>query len=502
LKIGQSLWAAFYEGSKELRDYENAEIKAEGFDPVKKKAELEALKTKAKTILIDGVTRMQASGEVSPITVTAVLSLAQIYVDTNEAAKAATLLEDPKIGTLTLTRKNDPTTQRDGFQEETYKTALRAYISSLSAAGANSDEVIKKAEGAMASLDEMFKDDPKGQAKLIGIYISLAKDLQKQMELADPASKVALGKGFEAFLGQMSKKSSDVKILNWVAETYRGMGESFGPASKGISPEAARYFDEAVKTYQRILKVNSDKPGQIAPAMVTSLKLQIARTNRATGKYKEAMDLFDEILKTQNMLLPVQIEAAKTYQDWGALKGDKMEVNYQRAIFGAREVVDPKTKQKKNNIWGWAQIAKVVSSKAEYKEIFHESRFNLALARYAYAMKLAGAEQKSQLGFAKRDIAVMYGFYPDLGGDKWKAQYEALLKNIQIGLGERPVGLTALKAAEPPPASGTTPAATTKTGTAPAATTPTKAPAATPTKAVTPPAATKAPAAKTAPAKS
>ncbi len=467
LKIGQSLWAAFYEGSRELRDYDNAEIKPEGFDPVKKKAELEALKTKAKTILIDGVSRMQASGEVSPITVTAVLSLAQIYVDTNEPAKAAALLEDPKIGTLTLVRKNDPTTQRDGFQEETYKTALRAYISSLSAAGANPDDVIKKAEGIMASMDEMFKEDPKGQAKLIGIYVSLAKDLQKQMELADAASKVALGKGFEAFLAQMSKKSTDIKILNWVAETYRGMGESFGPATKSMTPEAQKYFNEAVATYLRILEMYKKDPKLMAPAMATSLKLQIARTNRATGKYKEAMDLFDEILKTQNMLLPVQIEAAKTYQDWGALKGDKMEINYQRAIFGAREIVDPKTKQKKNNIWGWAQIAKVVASKAEYKEIFHEARFNLALARYAYAMKLAGAEQKTQLGYAKRDIAVMYGFYPDLGGDKWKAQYEALLKNIQIGLGERPVGLTALKQAEPPPASGTTP---TKTGTTPAAT--------------------------------
>jgi hypothetical protein len=475
LKIGQSLWAAFYEGSRELRDYDNAEIKPEGFDRPKKAAELDALKTKAKTILIDGVTRMQASGEVSPITVTAVLSLAQIYVDTNEPAKAATLLEDPKIGTLTLARKNDPTTQRDGFQEETYKTALRAYISSLSAAGVNPDEVIKKAEGIMTSLDEMFKDDPKGQAKLIGIYVSLAKDLQKQMELADAASKVALGKGFEAFLAQMSKKSTDIKILNWVAETYRGMGESFGPVSKGITPEAAKYFNEAVATYLRILEMYKKDPKLMAPAMATSLKLQIARTNRATGKYKEAMDLFDEILKAQNMLLPVQIEAAKTYQDWGALKGDKMEVNYQRAIFGAREVVDPKTKAKKNNIWGWAQIAKVVASKAEYKEIFHEARFNLALARYAYAMKLAGAEQKTQLGFAKRDIAVMYGFYPDLGGDKWKAQYEALLKNIQIGLGERPVGLTALKAPEPPPATPT------KAGTTPTAA-PAKAPAAAPAK--------------------
>lgn len=478
LKIGQSLWAAFLEGSKELRDYDNAEVKPEGFDRAKKAAELETLKGKAKQILGDGVARMQASGEVSPITVTSTFSMAQIYVNTDEAGKAVAILEDPKIGALTLTRKGDPVTQREGFQEETYKLALQAYISSLGTAGSAADEMIRKAEEIMDALDKMFTKDEKSQTKLIGIYVALARDLQKQMELTEkPAAKVALGKGFEAFLGQMSKKSSDIKILNWVAETYRGMGESFGPVSKGITPEAAKYFNEAASTYQKII----GKPG-VSPAMTTSLKLQIARTNRAMGKYKEAMDGFDEILKAQNMLLPVQIEAAKTYQDWGALKGDKMEDNYQRAIFGARPANDPKTKQPKNTVWGWAQIAKVVGTKQEYKDVFHEARFNLALARYSYALAKSGADRTTQLGFAKRDIAVMYGFYPDLGGDKWKPQYEALLKNIQVALKEPAIGLAALKSAEAePPASkgGTTPTkggttAVPKAGTTPTAVTTTK----------------------------
>jgi hypothetical protein len=449
LKIGQSLWAAFLEGSKELREYDNAEVKPEGFNREKKVAELESLKNKAKQILGDGVARMQASGEVSPITVTSTFSMAQIYVNTDEAAKAVAILEDPKIGALTLTRKGDPVTQREGFQEETYKLALQAYISSLGTAGTNADDTIRKAEEIMDALDKMFTKDDKSQAKLIGIYVALARDLQKQMELTEkPASKVALGKGFEAFLSQMAKKSNDIKILNWVADTYRGMGESFGPVSKGITPEAAKYFSEAIATYKRIL----DQKTGVTPAMATSLKLQIARTNRAMGKYKEAMDGFEEILKAQNMLLAVQVEAARTYQDWGAMKGDKMEDNYQRAIFGARPAVDPKTKQQKNTIWGWAQIAKVVGSRPEYKDIFHEARFNLALARYSYAMAKSGADRTTQLGFAKRDIAVMYGFYPDLGGDKWKPQYEALLKNIQIALKEPAIGLAALKNDEAPPA--------------------------------------------------
>ncbi|QDU25324.1 hypothetical protein ETAA8_03890 [Anatilimnocola aggregata] len=474
LKMGQALWAAYLEGSKQLRDWENGtEIKPEGVDLAAKKTELDSLKSKAKTTLIDGVARMQASGEVNPIVVTAVLSLAQIYVDTNEPAKAAALLEDPKVGTLVLVRKNDPTTQREGFPEETYKTALRSYISSLGTAGGNADETVTKAKGVMESLNQLVSADEKGQSKLIGIYVSLARDLQKQMELAEPASKVALGKGFEAFLGQMAKESKDLKVLNWVAETYRGMGESFGPASKGINPEAARYFAEANATYQRILDTGKKDPTYLQPAMATSLRLSVARTNRSMGKFKEAMDLFDEILKAQNMLLPVQIEAARTYQDWGALKGEKMEDNYQRAIFGARPMKDPKTKQDKNNVWGWAQVARIVASNAQYKDIFHEARFNLALCRYNYAMaQKTDVKKKEQLAYAKKDVAIMYGFYPDLGGDKWRAQYDSLLKNVQQALGERPLGLAALRQPEPPAANSTTP---TKAGTTTAPTTTTKA---------------------------
>jgi len=469
LKMGQALWAAYLEGSKQLRDWENeTEIKPEGVDLAAKKAELEQLKTRAKSTLVDGVARMQASGEVNPIVVTAVLSLAQIYVDTNEPVKAAALLEDPKVGTLVLVRKNDPTTQREGFPEETYKTALRSYISSLGTAGAKADETVTKAKGVMESLNQMVSQDEKGQSKLIGIYVSLAKDLQKQMELAEPAAKVALGKGFEAFLGQMAKESKDLKVLNWVAETYRGMGESFGPASKGINAEAKRYFELANSTYQRILDTGKSNPTFLTPAMAISLRLQVARTHRAMGNFTEAMNLFDEILKTQNMLLPVQIEAARTYQDWGAA-GDKMEVNYQRAIFGARPQKDPKTKQDKNNIWGWAQLSKMVSSNAQYKDVFHEARFNLALCRYQFAMKQkTPADKTAQLNYAKKDVAIMYGFYPDLGGDKWKTQYDSLLKNIQSALGERPLGLAGLKTAEPAPATKTTPA---KGSTAPAAAT-------------------------------
>src|SRR5206468_2853631 len=79
----------------------------EGVDLVSLKQELEELKARARKTLEDGIERMRKTGEVTRVLATAVLYLGQIYVDTNEAAKAIALLEDPKIGALTLVGENN-----------------------------------------------------------------------------------------------------------------------------------------------------------------------------------------------------------------------------------------------------------------------------------------------------------------------------------------------------------------------------------------------------------
>jgi hypothetical protein len=145
----------------------------------------------------------------------------------------------------------------------------------------------------------------------------------------------------------------------------------------------------------------------------------------------------------------VQIEAARTYQDWGSFQ-DSHE-NYLRAILGARP---DKTKNNKNTIWGWGEIARMTAPSSaggdKYKDQFHEARYNLALCRYNYAVKQKdAAKKKENFQRAKTDIAIIAGFYPDLGGEKWKAQYDTLLKKVQGALGERPLGLPALQSAQP-----------------------------------------------------
>src|SRR5262245_10144235 len=204
---------------------------------------------------------MRKSGEVNKVLAAAVLSLAQIYVDTDAAGRAIALIEDPKIGVLTLVNMNDPAARDDAVAEETYKTALRAYISSLATAGTSARVFIDKARGVMNSLKRRIATTPEGQQRLVSIYVSLARDLSRQMEIADSGVKTTLGEGFETFLKEVAADASELSILIWVGDTYLGMGEAFGGSAKSLTPQAEGYFAKAGETYQKVLDNNKPDKG-------------------------------------------------------------------------------------------------------------------------------------------------------------------------------------------------------------------------------------------------
>lgn len=441
LKTGQGMWAEYLDRSRQLRKIAaGEEPPPEGFDAASEEAALEELKKRAKEVLQAGLDRMRAGGELSKVLLTAALSLAQIQIDTSEAAQAIALLEDERIGPLTLVRKEDPLAHEEGLPQEIYKTALRAYISAL-AGEANPAPLIDKARGLMDALKTHLGQTPQGQQQLVQIYVRLARDLQQQMEIADAQAKRALGVGFETFLKEVAADTSDVNILYWVAETYRGMGESFAAEGKGLSAEARNYFGRAAQTYQKILDRKQADPNYISAAMATTVQLQLAKAKKGMGDYVAAANIYESILKANPLLLPVQVEAARLYQDWGG-SGPNQHENYLRAIVGARP--DP-AKNGANTIWGWGEIARRTTSSPQFRSQFFEARYNLAWCRYQYAKAQSDpARRKEQLQRAKSDIALTVGLYPDLGDEGRKKQFDSLLRQIQRELGEPASGLAGL----------------------------------------------------------
>ena len=242
IKTGQAMWSEYLHGMQEIRKWESGEeAKPEDVDLAAKKATLEQIKARAQKILEDGVARMKGTGKVDESAATA-SSVAGADLRRHGTSRQG---RDGSGGRPTGTADPGQSEQsrraaRQGFAGETYKSALRAYISSLAGA-ADADATVKKATEVMAAMKEAIPPD-----QLIVIYVSLARDLEQQMKLATPEAKKALSKGFETFLKQIRSATTEFSVLNWVAETFCGIAAGFDTTVQGkpvLTAEAKKYYD-------------------------------------------------------------------------------------------------------------------------------------------------------------------------------------------------------------------------------------------------------------------
>jgi hypothetical protein len=106
-----------------------------------------------------------------------------------------------------------------------------------------------------------------------------------------------------------------------------------------------------------------------------------------------------------------------------------------------------------NLIWGWNRLSRAAegarrlaadaaatnpAKKAEaqrFEDLFFEARYNIARARYFGGLIATDPEvRKHQLESAQTHIAQMRSLYPEMGGPKWKAAFDALLGQITAEL--------------------------------------------------------------------
>jgi hypothetical protein len=156
--------------------------------------------------------------------------------------------------------------------------------------------------------------------------------------------------------------------------------------------------------------------------------MQLGECYRALGEFKSALDTFSDILREKESSLTVQRAAALTYQDRGQAEDPKW---LERAIHGGHQL----RSTGQNRIWGWLKISQVATRAAradeKYRDTFYEARLNVARCRYLAAMKNQGAERQQNLSKAKQSIQSLAQLYPDLGGERWQGEFQALLKEIQ-----------------------------------------------------------------------
>lgn len=115
LKVGRAIWAAYRGGLSELRKWQREGAPA-GVDLKAKQEQLDQWKQQAQQTLAAGFDRVRgdAAEDVDAALVLAALSLAQVYVETQQAPEAVKLLEDPHVGPLALVRADNVAASGEG----------------------------------------------------------------------------------------------------------------------------------------------------------------------------------------------------------------------------------------------------------------------------------------------------------------------------------------------------------------------------------------------------
>ena len=440
LRIGEALWRDYLLGMQEVRQWQ-AEASEGGANAAEltakiaaRRGELQEVRQTALQILEAGVDRMKQAGFVNETVPCAVNSLAQIYVDIDQAGKAVALLDDPTIGVLPLIERDDPVMESAPLREQTYRVALSALVSALPKRSRRSSAATWwRIQDMIRQLRQQVGDAPEDQKRLVDIFYSLARGMELQLNLLEKAQdRRVLADGFQTFLEEVRSESNDLRVLNWVAESFTSLGNGLRDGAK-LTDASKECFRKAVATYDQILS-NGTKTA-LPPEVQRQLKFHKAIALRDAEQFEQSTQLLTDVLLVDNGILEYQKEAARTYQLWAA--DPSAGIKYLTAVRGTKEDEQAGVQA----VWGWSRIAQIVQRNRKYRDDFYEARYNWALCEYRLALRLRKESNRKEYLQKAQDVVVFtHRLYPTLGGQKWYGKYNALLKDIQQAQGERAVG--------------------------------------------------------------
>jgi tetratricopeptide (TPR) repeat protein len=358
-----------------------------------------------------------------------------------DAAAALEILQDESIGPLTLVEAKAAAASEPRFVMETYKTALRAYLYAQPPNREQAQQIMTALDDAAAKLGAA------GAEQLTRVYASLGLQLQRQLkQFRDTGQDARAAEVEAAFRDVMDRVAAQPSggnwtIAKWVADTNLQLGQGLE------AKEAKPYLDRAKASYESVLAA-AKQGGAGAPDAETTLiaHKRLGDCLIALGDYKPALDQYAAALRAKPMMLDVQQAAAAGLQQWGVAK--RVPKALDEAIQGALPQAG------KNLIWGWAKLAQIADNAkrqasqaaatnpdmaeraARYEEVFFEARYNIAKARFQAALIAPPAEKQEHLIKARQNIEAMKQLFPELGGARWKAEFEKLLDDINKQLGK------------------------------------------------------------------
>ena len=423
LSLGAGLWTQYLRTAAEEREApSDAAI---------------ALRDKAGSLLTQGFASLQEGRKVTASAAAGSLYLVQYLLAKGDAKGALEVLEHETAGPLALVEAEDEAAARPEFVLETYKTALRAYLSA-------EPPQREQAEGMMSALDEFVSAQGGEQAaqKLTEVYLGLGVQLQRQLkDLSTYGQKekaAVVAAAFGDVLDRVAARpdADTWRIRTWLAQTNLQLGQALS------GKESLAYIKRAQESYQDILDAAAKDKNYAPDAMkLLGVRMQLGECLAALGEHKKAIEQYGAILRQRPNTIDLQQSAATALQKWGVAKKDLAPLD--RSIRG-----DLPQKDGKNLIWGWLKLATMADSAkrqaaagaaaspeskeraAKFEDMFFDARYNVAKSRYL-AGTIAPAETRQEhLKAARANIDQMKTLYPELGGPKWKAAFEELSKQI------------------------------------------------------------------------
>ncbi len=444
LRAGIALW----------REVQEARRQEEGVRP--DEATIEAWKAAATQALDGGLAALESlealpGPPLGTLAVAGALSRVQVAMEQNDDRRAAALLQQPVYGPWTLASGKNPGFKQGSLAEATLTLALRLFIQT---------EDFDKAQQAMAGLEAAAGQGEAASAKLTGMYLSMGRDLQAQLEDLGSGEKAATPEvrqraekilaGFERFLDGVAARDPKPSSQIWVATTYLTLGSGKGTGAIVPAAKKAAYLKRSADVYQKLLAGKDDPDvGRFEP----SIRLRMAAIYQELGDWQNAQQQIDWILsdaKRQNSL-EAQRAAAEILQAAGmaaAKAGDAdMANNLLREAASGRKGTPAV-------IWGWGNIANKLARQGlggtdvkaqEDRDNFFDARLRVVECLLARA-RLPGKEKDRDKRLETAEIAIVMTrkLYPDLGGDAFAKRYERLLKEVQRERGQEPVGFAAL----------------------------------------------------------
>lgn len=364
-----------------------------------------------------------SGGLVSTEAFQAALTLAKIQVRTDAPEKAVETLDHPKYGPITNRSKMDQPSA--SLISDLYRTELQAVVGLMTTSDKDTDKLLDRAAGAIDELRSNAQGAD-GEKRLVSTFVSLANDIRQQLDTAPPAKKSKLIDAFQVFLTRIADSTNDKATLQWVGQTLMDLGEASMPAGKTKAEgQSAALLKSAADTFTSL-----KDPSEAGLAN----RFLLGKTQRLRGEYSSALNELESVLLQKSMMLDAQKEAALTYEQWaGELDPKYAGRAYKSALSGGRPGPD-----KKNTIWGWGRISQLTQRGEQFRDIFFESRYHVALCRYLQGKAM---NNNAIIEQAIRDITGLVVLYPEMGGAEQKRKFDALLKKIQQAAGQPAVGL-------------------------------------------------------------